>query len=115
MKQFLFLELSMFGFPISLDCRGAVWGERASGTCTCFQHFIKPLDLQPLAQRLYIWRQYINLEKIKLQSIQVSKLVIPAIIYLFKYYLYKLDNYVIYIIIQIRQLYKLGCFILMSL
>ena len=22
MKQFLFLELSMFGFPISLDCRG---------------------------------------------------------------------------------------------
>ena len=22
MKQFLFSELSMFGFPISLDCRG---------------------------------------------------------------------------------------------
>ena len=29
--------------------------------------------------------------------------------------LYKVDNYIIYIIIQIRQLYKLGCFNLMSL
>ena len=29
--------------------------------------------------------------------------------------LYKLDNYVIYIIIQIRELYELGCFILTSL
>ena len=45
-----------------------------------FQHFIKPLNLQPLVQCLYIWGQYINQEKIKLQSIQV-KLVIPAIIY----------------------------------
>ena len=29
--------------------------------------FIEPLDLQPLAQCLYIWGQYINQEKIKLQ------------------------------------------------
>ena len=82
----------MFSFPISLDCRGgfkrlevfsAVQGQRAFGTCSCthLQRFIKPIDLQPLAQRLYIWGQYINREKIKLQSIQVSKLVIPAIIY----------------------------------
>ena len=40
-------------------------------SCTRFQSFIKPLDPQPLAQRLYIWGQYINQEKIKLQSIQV--------------------------------------------
>ena len=53
-----------------------------------FQHFIKPLDLQPLAQCLYIWGQYINREKIKLQSIQVSKLVIRAIIYF-----WNLDSY----------------------
>ena len=25
-KQFLFLELSMFGFPISLDCKGGFKG-----------------------------------------------------------------------------------------
>ena len=68
----------MFGFPISL-----VRGQRPSGTCSCthFQRFIKTLDLQPLAQRLYIWGQYIDREKIKLRSIQVSKLVIPAVTY----------------------------------
>ena len=57
--------------------------QRACGSCSCtrFQRFIKPFDLQPLAQHLYIWGQYINQGKIKLQSIQVSKLVIPAIIY----------------------------------
>ena len=86
----MFLELSTFGFPISL-----VRGQRASGTrsFTRFQRFIKPLDLQALAQRLYIWGQYIDREKIKLQSIQVSKLVIPAIIYFVIRQLYKVDNY----------------------
>ena len=39
----------------------------SSGTCSCtrFQCFIKPLDLQSLAQCLYIWGQYINWEKNK--------------------------------------------------
>ena len=39
--------------------------QRASGTCSCtrFQSFIKPLDPQPLAQRLHIWGQYIYQEK----------------------------------------------------
>ena len=37
-------------------------GPKTYDTCSCthFQWFIKPLDLQPLAQRLYIWGQYIN-------------------------------------------------------
>ena len=40
-------------------------GARTSGICSCtrFQSFIKPLDLQPVAQRLCIWGQYINQEK----------------------------------------------------
>ena len=75
-------ELVAF-LTIWFELFSAVQGQRAYGTCSCtrFQRFIKPLDLQPLVQHLYIWGQYINQGKIKLQSIQVSKLVIPAIIY----------------------------------
>ena len=98
----------MFGFPISLDCRGgfkrlevfsAVWCQRASGTCSCtrFQCFIKPLNLQPLGQRLYIGGQYINQGKIKLQSIQVSKLVIPQL-----FIVCNLGSYTNLTVIQIR-------------
>ena len=77
-------KAELFAFlTIWFELFSAVQGQRASGTCSCthFQRFIKPLNLQPLAQHLHIWRKYINREKIKLQSIQVSKLVIPAIIY----------------------------------
>ena len=51
-------------------------------------HEPKPLDLQPLAQRLYIWGQYIDREKIK-----VTKYPRIKISYTGNYLFCKLDSY----------------------
>ena len=72
------LVFKNLGWDYSLLCGANCRVERSQGLryllLHCFQSFIKPLDLQPLAQCLYIWGQYINQENkvTKYSSMKIS-------------------------------------------
>ena len=72
-------------------------------SCPHFQRSIKPLDLQPLAQRLYIWGQYIDRDKNKVTKYPTIKISYTGNYLFCKLDSYtKVDKYVVYTIILVN-------------